>query len=233
MSYWRWLLFAAMARLELKEDAYFRIPGAKTIRRDVTVDLYSDREPTPASGRSPVAEIEKRGRHAAPDSGLAPMRLAAWLEPQKIVLDVEWLDRRSALKSAAAEIGQMHGLDPEPILRALWRRERVGSTALGCGVAIPHARIDGIERPVTLFMRPKWAIDFDAPDGKAVNNILVIMVPSDGDTDDHLQLLALVAQMFSDRAFRNRVAAATDTPEARAAFADWCRANCTAENFAS
>lgn len=148
-------------------------------------------------------------------------RIASWLEPQKIVLDADLRDRRHALESAAAIIGQMHGLDSEPIFRALWRRELVGSTAIGFGVAIPHARIGGIERPMTLFIRPKWAIDFDAPDGKPVTSILVILVPSDGDTDDHLQLLALVAQMFSDGAFRNRVAAAMEAAEARGAFADW------------
>ncbi len=231
MSYWRWLLFAAMARLELREDRYFRIPNARAIRRDVTVDLHPDRERIPASVRRPVAEVDDRIKHVAFDSRLAPMRLASWLEPQRIVLDCELRDRRHALESAAAEIGSMHRLDPEPILRALWRRELVGSTALGCGVAIPHARIGGIERPMTLFMRSQRAIDFDAPDGKAVDNILVIMVPSDGDTDDHLQLLALVAQMFADGAFRGRVAAATDTTEARGAFADWRRANCTTETF--
>src|SRR6267378_3193897 len=135
-------------------------------------------------------------------STLSVQRIASWLEPQKIILDAELRDRRHALESAATEIGRMHGLDPEPILRALWRRELVGSTALGCGVAIPHARIDGIERPMTLFLRSKWAIDFDAPDGKPVGNILVIMVPSDGDIDEHLRLLAKIAQMFSDGTFR-------------------------------
>ena len=160
---------------------------------------------------------------------LSMQRIASWLEPQKIILDAELRNRRHALESAAAEIGRMHGLDPEPILRALWRRELVGSTAIGCGVAIPHARIDGIERPMTLFLRSKWAIDFDAPDGKPVANILVIMVPQDGDIGEHLKLLAMIAQMFSDGGFRGRVAAATDTAEAGGVFTDWSRTNCAAD----
>jgi len=166
------------------------------------------------------AACDRRAVQSNP-STLSTHRIAAWLEPQKIILDAELRGRRHTLESAAAEIGRMHGLDPQPILRALWRREMVGSTALGCGVAIPHARIGGIERPMTLFMRSKWAIDFDAPDGKPVSNILVIMVPSDGDTDDHLQLLAMIAQMFSDGGFRSRIAAAASPAEAHAAFADW------------
>src|ERR1700752_786671 len=68
-------------------------------------------------------------------STLSMRRIASWLEPQKIILDAELRDRRHALESAATEIGRMHGLDPEPILRALWRRELIGSTALGSGVA--------------------------------------------------------------------------------------------------
>jgi nitrogen PTS system EIIA component len=159
-------------------------------------------------------------------STLSMQRIISWLEPQRIILHAELRDRLHALESAASEIGRMHGLDAEPILRALWRRELVGSTAIGCGVAIPHARIGGIERPITLFMRPKWAIDFGAPDAKPVGNILVIMVPRDGDTDEHLQLLATIAQMFSDSAFRGRIAAAMNIVEARGVFADWGRANC-------
>ncbi len=157
-------------------------------------------------------------RYAVEDS--PTQRISSWLEPQKILLDIELRHRWHALEWAAATIARMHRLDPAPILRALRRRELVGSTALGCGVAIPHARIDGIERPLTLFVRPRWAIDFAAPDGKPVSSILVIMVPSDGDTDDHLQLLALVAQSFSDPAFRSRIAGSNDIANVRCAFAE-------------
>jgi len=150
-------------------------------------------------------------------------RVASWLEPQEIVLGVELRDRRHALESAAATIARMHRLKPEPIFRALWRRELVGSTALGHGVAIPHARIGGIERPLTLFVRPKWAIDFAAPDGKPVSSILVIMVPSDRDPDDHLELLALVAQAFSDPSFRSRVSGPSTVADVGGAFADYAQ----------
>jgi len=145
-------------------------------------------------------------------------RIASWLEPEDVVLDVELRDRWHALDWAAAAIAQVHRLSAAPIARALRRRELVGSTALGCGVAVPHPRIDGIERPLTLFVRPKWAIDFAAPDGKPVSSILVVMVPADGDTDDHLELLALVAQTFSDPAFRSRICAPADIGDVRRAF---------------
>lgn len=130
------------------------------------------------------------------------LRVASWLQPQGVLLDVDARDREHALDVAAAEIGNAHGMDPAPIFRALMRRELAGSTALGNGFAIPHARVAGIGRPLTLFMRTTQPLAFHAPDGLPVSELLVIMVPADGANEDHLQLLALVARLFSDRAFR-------------------------------
>ncbi len=145
-------------------------------------------------------------------------RIAAWLQPQDILLDVDVRDRPQAFEVMAAAIGGAHGLDPAPIFRALWRREQAKSTALGGGFAIPHARIFGIARPLTLYMRTKLAIEFDAPDRKPVSHLLAIMVPADGAKDDHLQLLALVARLFSDGGFRTWLDSALDATAAAAAF---------------
>jgi len=142
------------------------------------------------------------------------------IDPCDVVLDVELHNRRHALELAAAAFGRSLGLDPDPIFRALWRRELVGSTALGCGIAIPHARIDGIAEPTTLYLRAKWPIDFAAPDGKPVRHLLVIVVPTDGDAEAHLRLLAAAAQKFTERTFRDRLTAADDAHAIRQAFAD-------------
>lgn len=147
-----------------------------------------------------------------PESRTDPESIRAWLCPQQIVLDVDVRDRHHLLRVAAKQIAQAHALDPEPVFRALWRREQVGTTALGHGVAIPHARIAGIARPLTLYLRAKLAVDCEAPDGKFVAHFMVIMVPADGHTDDHLQLLALVAQTLADETFRRRLVEAA-TPE--------------------
>ncbi len=163
----------------------------------------------------------RRGTANTPDE--SAHRCAEWLRPQEIVLDVEAKSSIRVLELAAAYIGRAHHIEPDPVYRALVRREQAGSTALGHRVAIPHARIAGIERPLTLFMRTRYPIDFAAPDGKPVSNILVIMVPADGATDDHLQLLALVAAAFSDRAFRKTLAIATTAAQVDEAFAAWIR----------
>jgi len=111
-----------------------------------------------------------------------------------------------------------YAVDPAPILRALWRREEAGSTGLGRGVAIPHARIAGISQPLTMLLRLRAPIPFDAPDGKPVSLVLVIIVPADDETEQHLQLLARFASLCTDRKFRTRLMEAPAAEEVRHAF---------------
>jgi PTS system nitrogen regulatory IIA component len=148
-----------------------------------------------------------------------------WLEPEAVVLDADLRDRRHALEVAADAIASLHGIDAAPVFRALWRREQVGSTALGHGFAIPHARIPGIVRPLTLFLRAGDAIPFAAPDGKPVSNVLAFAVPADGRSEEHLELLARVAEMLSDRRFRTRLADACTVENVRAVFRTWATRN--------
>ena len=129
-------------------------------------------------------------------------RVAAWLQPEEIHLDVPLRDSRHALEFIADAIGTHHGLESGPIFRALSRREQAGSTALGGGFALPHARISGIERPLTLLVRARHPIEFKAPDRDAVTLMLAILVPEHGNREDHLKLLALVAELFSKARFR-------------------------------
>ena len=159
--------------------------------------------------------------HRSGERAAAPRPVDRSIDPCDVVLDVELRGRRQALEFAAAAFGRRHGLDPEPIIRALWRRELVGSTALGCGIAIPHARIDGITQPTTLYLRAKWPIDFAAPDGKPVRHLLAILVPTNGDTEAHLQLLATIAQMATERTFRDRLSSAEDARAIRRTFAEF------------
>ena len=103
--------------------------------------------------------------------------------------------------------GAQESVDPAHVLRALTRREQAESTALGNRFAIPHARIAGIDEPVTLLIRLSEGIDFQAPDRATVDLFLFIMVPL-GDHHAHLQLLAAMAQLFSDESFRSGLDAA-------------------------
>ena len=92
---------------------------------------------------------------------------------------------------------------------------------VGNGFAIPHARIPGIADPVTVYARMKAPVDFAAPDRKRVSELFVILVPADGAEERNLLLLALIAEAFSDREFRSRLAAASDASDVRSTFAQW------------
>lgn len=171
------------------------------------------------AGRSTGHSSVAGERETSTTSGAAARRCSEWLRPQEVALDVAARNGTHAIELAAAWIGRAHRIDAKAVYRALMRREEAASTALGLGVAIPHARVCGIERPATFFMRTRCPIDFNAPDGKPVSGFLVIMVPADGATDDHLQLLALAASALSDREFRMSLAAATTAAQVDAAFA--------------
>jgi len=144
-----------------------------------------------------------------------------WVCPRHIALDVDARSKREALGAIATLCAESHGLPPAPLLRALWRREQAGSTALGHGVAIPHARIDGIEHPLTLFVRTRTPIAFHAPDGQPVAHLYAILVPMHSDLEVHLKLLARIAEMFSEPELRVRVTTASTPAVAHSIFADW------------
>ena len=167
--------------------------------------------------------MRERPSHVAAARASSPpgVRKPAALQPQQIELDVDVPDVKRALERAAEVICRARGLDPAPVFRALWRREQIGSTAIGHGAALPHARIPGIVAPLMLFMRPKYAIDFDAPDGRLVTRIWVILVPADGSADDHLNLLASVAEWCSDEGLRANLDSAATADEAARALRDW------------
>ncbi len=141
-------------------------------------------------------------------------RMAAWMQPEQILLDVRLRDVQHALEFIADAIATAHGLEAGSVFRALARREQAGSTALGGGLAIPHARIPGIDQPLTLLVRTMPGVNFHAPDGEPVTLLLAILVPANGDPEEHLNLLALISQMFSRPAFRAQLEAAADATAA-------------------
>jgi nitrogen PTS system EIIA component len=134
------------------------------------------------------------------------------LSDENIVVGLDVADKKQALEAAARLAGRRHHLDVAAIFRSLWRREAIGSTALGHGIAVPHARIAYLQEPIVLFIRTKRPIVFGAPDHEPVSVLFVILVPEHAN-EDHLQILACVSEMFANEAFRLRLSA-TDEPTA-------------------
>jgi PTS system nitrogen regulatory IIA component len=146
--------------------------------------------------------------------------VAELLSPETVLLDVDVPTKARALDEAARALAPRDGLAAAAVAASLAAREAMGSTGLGQGVAIPHARIKGLPQARLAFVRTKLAIPFDAPDGKPVSEMLVLLVPEHA-TEQHLQILADAAQMFCDRAFRERLRAATAPGQVCALFAGW------------
>ncbi len=146
--------------------------------------------------------------------------IAAILTPADILLDLDVPTKGRALEEIARFISTRHGLVDEDVRASLVKRETIGSTAVGCGVAIPHARVKDLLRPVAAFVRMKMPIPFDAPDGKPVSDLFVLLVPQHA-TEAHLLLLAQVAEMFCDVSFREGLRACTHDDGIHAAIAQW------------
>jgi PTS system nitrogen regulatory IIA component len=144
-----------------------------------------------------------------------------WLGPQVLALDLDVHGKTELLDAAAKLLEPLCRIGTQPIFRALQRREQAASTGMGNGLAIPHARIPGIEQPLTLFVRTRAPIRFGAPDGKPVAEFLVILVPAEGPPETHLQLLRGVAELFSQPVFRAALAAAANAAAVSAVFARW------------
>jgi len=106
------------------------------------------------------------------------------------------------------------------IAQRLGVRESHGTTAIGYGLAIPHAQIKGLKRPVAAFLRPRRPIPFEAPDGKPVSDLLVLLVPKPA-APQHFALLADVRHLLSDRDFRDVLTRCIDPLEVWQLFEQW------------
>ena len=142
------------------------------------------------------------------------------LRVEDIRLDVEVPDKERLLERIAALLARRHGLSEIQVLESLTAREHLGSTGLGHGVAIPHARMPQCYAAAGVFVRTRVAISFDAPDRKPVSLFLGLIVPKQA-AEHHLQLLATAAAMFSDRAFRDKLRACPDPSTARELIVAW------------
>ena len=135
-------------------------------------------------------------------------------------LDVDVSSQAQVLEQIAALLATRQGLSKALILENLTAREQLGSTGVGHGVAIPHARMSECAAAAAAFVRTKIAVPFDAPDGKPVSIFLGLIVPNQA-TERHLKLLATAAAMLSDRCFRDKLRASTDPSALRELLVAW------------
>jgi nitrogen PTS system EIIA component len=146
--------------------------------------------------------------------------VAKLLSPAHIALDLPVSSKKRLFEQAGLLFENQHGVARSLVFDSLFARERLGSTGLGQGVAIPHGRIKGLKEARGAFLRLAQPVPFDAPDGNPVNLVFVLLVPEKA-TEKHLQILSELAQMFSDRSLRELMARAADAEALYQLIAAW------------
>jgi PTS system nitrogen regulatory IIA component len=147
-------------------------------------------------------------------------QIAELLPASNILLDLDAGSKARLFDAAARLFEANRRLSRAAVVDSLVAREKLGSTGLGQGIAIPHGRLKGLDQAQGAYVRLKEGIPFDAPDGKPVTQVFVLLVPEQA-TERHLELLSLLAQMFSERSFRERLAGARDAAALHALFGAW------------
>ncbi len=137
-----------------------------------------------------------------------------------IVLDNHSATKQAIFERAGLLFANKLGLPQASIVDSLLQREKLGSTGLGRGVAIPHGRIARMREATAAFIKLSHGVPFDAPDRQPVQLVFVLLVP-DRATDLHLQILGELAEMFSDSAFRQQLLDCTDVPTLHRLMTGW------------
>jgi len=139
------------------------------------------------------------------------MQLTEILAPERTFHAASGQSRKRVFEFLAATfISDNNPANIQRVIDALMARERLGSTALGNGIAIPHCRIDICEQCIGALLTLDEAIDFDAPDQRPVDLLFVLMVPTQA-SNEHLEILAELARRFSDSSYCSRLRSATDS----------------------
>ncbi len=147
-------------------------------------------------------------------------RLASILSPAQVLVQVDASSKKRAFEEAGLLFETLHGLSRALVTDSLFSRERLGSTGLGHGVAIPHGRIKGLKAPMAAVLQLAQPIGFDAPDEQAVSLLIFLLVP-EAATQKHLEILSEIAELLSDATLREKMIHSTDAAELHGLISNW------------
>ena len=137
------------------------------------------------------------------------MKLADYIKPEKVMLDLDVSSKAQALQAMSASASELAAVPADTILNALLKREKLGSTGIGQGVAIPHTRIVGIDKPFAMVARLKQPIDFDSIDESPVDIVFLLLTP-DEEPNKHLNVLACFSRKLRSPGVLDQMRAAKD-----------------------
>jgi len=147
-------------------------------------------------------------------------RISQLLPLANIAVGQEASSKKRVFEQAGLLFENNQGIARVKVFDSLFARERLGSTGLGEGIAIPHGRIKGLKEAVAALVRLSEPVAFDAPDGKPVGLLLFLLVPEQA-TQQHLEILSEVAEMLSDRHMRDLLSSETDPQALQRALESW------------
>ncbi|RXZ34034.1 PTS sugar transporter subunit IIA [Oxalobacteraceae bacterium CAVE-383] len=146
--------------------------------------------------------------------------LAKILALENVVVDLEVSSKKRAFEQAGLIFENNCGIARSTVSDNLFARERLGSTGLGHGVAVPHGRIKGLKAPIAAFVRLAEPIPFESPDGEPVKLLIFLLIP-DNVTQQHLEILSEIAELFSDSGMRATLATDPDAATVHARIVNW------------
>ena len=140
------------------------------------------------------------------------MQITELINPKRIACNVEASSKKRALEAVSALLAQEDsGLTSHEVFDCLLARERLGATGIGHGIAIPHGRLKNSEGTIGAMIRLEQGVDFGTTDNAPVDILFALLVPEES-TEEHLQILAQLARLFSDENFREKIRSA-DNPQ--------------------
>ena len=146
------------------------------------------------------------------------MTIGDVIGPDQVIVGLRAADKAQVLQELASRAGAALGIDRRIILEALQAREKLGSTGLGKGFALPHARLDELSRTFALFVRLARPIDFASIDERPVDLVILLLTPANGG-NHHLAMLAAVSRPLRNDGFVRRLRQAADAPAVHALLA--------------
>jgi PTS system nitrogen regulatory IIA component len=147
-------------------------------------------------------------------------RLTSILSSALVQVNVDATSKKRAFEEAGLLFENLHGFSRALIADSLFARERLGSTGLGHGVAIPHGRIKGLKNPLAAVFQLASPIGFDAPDEQPVSLLIFLLVP-EASTQKHLEILSEIAEMLADSNVRERLKKSQDASMLFEAITTW------------
>lgn len=133
------------------------------------------------------------------------MKLPEIITENNIIPELRAKDKKGVLEELAEAISRHEpSINKGALVKVLVERERLGSTGIGDGVAIPHGKMNGVSRPIISFGRSKQGLDFDSMDGQPAHLFFLLIAPEDS-SSVHLQVLAKIAKILKNRDFRKKL----------------------------